>query len=263
MQVAMFTKSDGFIVDYLAEAMRELRRHNYTELIDRHFALGSQLKSRDVKAVRKSVAGLAKLIHLGLEISREDLREPLELAMEGRRRVKEQLKKMGSFEFFQTSFCYVDKETGEEHYIGVPKEGGRNMISSDPLEPGSVYTASIDDHGRVGLYRIETGCSSGTGKLKMAGGIDGLMKDSVQRAFGYLQSNKVRLGVAQDFDKTDFHLEAIDLLQNRVPSECGAAFVVAILSAPKRLPVQSALVILGDLSQQCSTPVLSSERTAD
>ncbi len=104
MQVSMFTKSYGFIVDYLAEAFRELRRHNYTELIDRHFGLGSQLKSRDVKAVRKTVAGLAKLIHPGVEISREDLRELLEFALEGRRRVKEQLNKMGSFEFFQTSF---------------------------------------------------------------------------------------------------------------------------------------------------------------
>jgi ATP-dependent Lon protease len=250
MQVAMFTNRYGFIVDYLAEALRELRRHNYTELIDHHFALGSQLKSRDVKAVRKTVAGLAKLIHPGMEISRDELRELLELAMEGRRRVKEQLKKMGSFEFFQTSFSYIDKETGEEHYIGIPEEGGRNTISSDPLEPGSVYAASVDDQGKVGLYRIETGCSSGTGKLKMAGGIDGLMKDSVQRAFGYLQSNKVRLGVARDFETTDFHVEAIDLLQNRVACECGVALVVAILSALKRLPVQAALVILGDLSIQ-------------
>jgi ATP-dependent Lon protease len=250
MQVAMFTNRYGFIVDYLAEALRELRRHNYTELIDHHFALGTQLKSRDVKAVRKTVAGLAKLIHPGMEISRDELRELLELAMEGRRRVKEQLKKMGSFEFFQTSFSYIDKETGEEHYIGIPEEGGRNTISSDPLEPGSVYAASVDDQGKVGLYRIETGCSSGTGKLKMAGGIEGLMKDSVQRAFGYLQSNKVRLGVARDFDTTDFHVEAIDLLQNRVACECGVALVVAILSALKRLPVQAALVILGDLSIQ-------------
>jgi len=250
MQVSMFTNGYGFIVDYLAEAFRELRRHNYTELIDRYFGLGSQLKSRDVKAVRKTVAGLAKLIHPGLEISRDELRELLEFALEGRRRVKEQLKKMGSFEFFQTSFSYIDKETGEEHYVGVPEEGGRNMISTDPLEPGSVYAASVDSQGKVGLYRLETGCSSGTGKLRIAGGIDGSMRDSVQRAFAYLQSNKVRLGVAQDFDTTDFHVEAIDLLQNRVECECGVALVVAILSALKHVPVQPALVILGDISIQ-------------
>jgi ATP-dependent Lon protease len=163
MQTAMFTSGYGFVVDYLAEALRQLRKRNYTELLDHHFSLGSQLKSRDVKAARKSVAGLIKLIYPHGEVSRDELRELLELALEGRRRVKEQLKKMGSFEFFQTSFSYIDKETGEERYVGVPEEGGRNMISADPLEPGSVYTASVDDEGKVGLYRLEVGCSGGTG----------------------------------------------------------------------------------------------------
>ena len=250
MQMAMFTNGYGFVVDYLAEALREMRRRNLTEIIDRDFSLGSQLKSRDVKAVRKTVAGLVKLIHPHGEVSQEELRELLELAMEGRRRVKEQLKKLGSFEFFQTSFSYIDKETGEERYVGVPEEGGRNVISSDPLEPGSVYAASVDDQGKVGLYRIEVGCAAGTGKLKLAGGIEGPLKGSVQRAFGYLQANKVRLGIGQEFDTTDFHVEAIDLLQNRVSCECGTALIVAIISAIKRLPAQAALVILGDISIQ-------------
>ena len=193
-----------------------LRRHNFTEAIDHHFGLGSQLKSRDVKAVRKTVAGLIKLIHPHGQVSQDDLRELLELALEGRRRVKEQLKKMGSFEFFQTSFSYIEKETGEERYVGVPEEGGRNLIATDPMEPGGVYAASVDEQGKVGLSRIEVGCSSGSGKLKLAGGIDGLMKESIQRAFGYLHANKVRFGIGHDFDTTDFHVEAIDLLQNRV-----------------------------------------------
>lgn len=250
MQTALFTENYGFVVDYLAEALREMRRRNYTEIIDRHFALGPQLKSRDVKAVRKTVAGLVKLVHPHGELSKEELRELLELAMEGRRRVKEQLKKMGSFEFFQTSFSYIDRETDEERYVGVPEEGGKNMISGDPLEPGSVYAASVDDQGKAGLYRLEVGCSGGTGKLKLAGGIEGAMKESIQRAFGYLQSNKVRLGIAHDFDNTEFHVEAIDLLQNRVSCECGVALIVAIISAIKRTPVQPALVILGDISIQ-------------
>jgi ATP-dependent Lon protease len=124
------------------------------------------------------------------------------------------------------------------------------MISSDPLEPGSVYAASVDDEGMVGLYRLEVGCSGGTGKLRLAGGIDGVLKESIQRAFGYLHANKVRLSIGQDFDTTDFHVEAIDLLQNRVSCECGVALIVAIISAIKRLPVQAALVILGDVSIQ-------------
>jgi ATP-dependent Lon protease len=208
------------------------------------------LKSRDVKAVRKTVAGLVKLIHPHGEVAKEDLRELVELAMEGRRRVKEQLKKLGSFEFFQTSFSYIDKETGEERYVGVPEEGGRNVVSSDPLEPGSVYAASVDDQGKVGLCRVEIGSANGTGKLKLAGGIEGTMRESIQRAFGYLQGNKVKLGIAREFDTTDFHVEAIDLLQNRVACECGVALIVAVISAIKRVSVQPALVILGDISIQ-------------
>jgi ATP-dependent Lon protease len=191
-----------------------------------------------------------KLLHPHGEVAKEELRELLELAMEGRRRVKEQLKKLGSFEFFQTSFSYIDKETGEERYVGVPEEGGRNVIASDPLEPGSVYAASVDDQGKVGLCRIEIGCATGTGKLKLAGGIEGTMKESIHRAFGYLQGAKVKLGIARDFDTTDFHVEAIDLLQNRVACECGVALIVAIISAIKRVSVQPALVILGDISIQ-------------
>jgi ATP-dependent Lon protease len=250
MQTTMFTSHYGFIVDYLAEALRDLRRRNFTEVIDREFSLGAQLKSRDVKAVRKTVAGLVKLIHPHGEVSKEDLRDLLELAMEGRRRVKEQLKKLGSFEFFHTSFSYIDKDSGEERYVGVPEEGGRNAISTDPLDPGSVYAASVDDQGKVGLYRLEVGCSKGTGKLKLAGGIEGVMRESIQRAFGYLQGNKVKLGIAAEFDTTDFHVEAIDLLQNHASCECGMALIIAIISAIKRVNVQPALVILGDISIQ-------------
>jgi ATP-dependent Lon protease len=250
MKTAMFTDGYGFVVDYLAEALREMRRRNLTEILDHDFSLGPQLKSRDVKAVRKTVAALVKLIHPHGDLSKDELRELLELAMEGRRRVKEQLKKMGSFEFFQTSFSYIEKETGEEHYVGVPEEGGRNAISSDPLAPGCVYAASADEEGMAGLYRLEVGCAAGTGKLRLSGGVDGLMRESIQRAFGYLNANKVRLGIGHDFDTTDFHVQAIDLLQNRASCECALALVVAIISALKRLPVLPALIILGDISIQ-------------
>jgi len=191
MRIEFFTDHYGFVVDYLAEALRELRRYNFTESIDHYFSFGSHLNARDVKAVRKTVAGLVKLVYPDGEISKEQMAELLDLALEGRRRVKEQLKKMGSFEYYQTSFSYVDSETREERYVGVPEEGGRDLISTDPLAPGSVYTASVDDQGKVGLYRIEVGRSSGTGKLKIAGGIDSTMKESLQRAFAYLHGHKV------------------------------------------------------------------------
>ena len=124
------------------------------------------------------------------------------------------------------------------------------MISTDPLAPGSVYAASVDDQGKVGLYRLEVGCSPGTGKLKIAGGVEGPMKESIQRAFAYLQGQKVKMGIGQQVDTTDFHVEAIDLLSNRVPCEAGIALVVAIYSAIKRHSVLAGLLILGDLSIQ-------------
>ena len=178
MRVEFFTDHYGFVVDYLAEALRELRKHNFTEVIDRHFSLGSHLNARDVKAVRKTFSGLLKLVFPHGEFSKDELAEVLAIALEGRRRVKEQLKKMGSFEYHQTSFSYIDNESREERFVGVPEQGGRDMISTDPLAPGSVYTASVDDQGKVGLYRIEVGCSPGTGKLKIAGGIEGPMKEN-------------------------------------------------------------------------------------
>ncbi|MBI4519039.1 MAG: protease Lon-related BREX system protein BrxL [Deltaproteobacteria bacterium] len=250
MRIEFFTDHYGFIVDYLAEALRELRRHNFAEITDHHFSLGAHLNARDVKAVRKTVAGLAKLLHPDGEVQKEELAELLEIALEGRRRVKEQLKKMGSFEYHQTSFSYIDNETREERYVGVPEEGGRGLISSDPLAPGSVYAASVDDQGKVGLYRIEVGCSPGTGKLKVAGGLDSTMKEAIQRAFAYIQGHKVNMGIAQAFDVTDFHVEAIDLLTNRVSCDAGIALVVAIHSALKKHSGLPALVVLGDLSIQ-------------
>lgn len=250
MRIEFFTDHYGFVVDYLAEALRELRKHNFTEVIDRHFSLGHHLNARDVKAVRKTVSGLIKLIYPHGEASRDELAELVELALEGRRRVKEQLKKLGSFEYHQTSFSYIDNETREERFVGVPEQGGRDMISSDPLAPGSVYAASVDDQGKVGLYRIEVGCSAGTGKLRIAGGIEGAMKESIQRAFAYLQSQKVRMGIAQQVDTTDFHVEAIDLLGNHVQCEAGVALIVAVYSAIKKQSPLAGLIVLGDLSIQ-------------
>ena len=250
MRVEFFTDHYGFVVDYLAEALRELRKHNFTEVIDRHFSLGSHLNARDVKAVRKTVSGLVKLVYPHGEFAKDELAELVTLALEGRRRVKEQLKKMGAFEYHQTSFSFVDGETREERFVGVPEQGGRDMIATDPLAPGSVYTASVDDQGKVGLYRLEVGCSPGTGKLRIAGGVEGSMKESIQRAFAYLMGHKVKMGVGQQLDTADFHVEAIDLLSNRVACDAGIALVVAVYSAIKRVPAQAGLVILGDLSIQ-------------
>ncbi|MBO3739497.1 protease Lon-related BREX system protein BrxL [Actinoplanes flavus] len=250
MRNELFTDGYGFVVDYLAEALRELRKHNFTEAVDRHFALGAHLNARDRKAVRKSVSGFMKILYPDGEATHDELAEILELALEGRRRVKEQLKKMGSFEYYHTSFSYTVQETGEEKFVGVPEQGGRDLISADPLAPGTVYSAGVTADGTVGLYRVEVSVSNGTGKLKLAGGIAGTTKESVQRAFSFLQARKNDVGIARDLDVSDLHVEVIDLLANRVETELGVAFFVAAYSALRKAPVSPALLILGDMSVQ-------------
>ena len=245
-----FTDHYGFVIDYLAEALRELRKQNFTEIIDHYFSLGAHLNARDRKAVRRTVSGLVKILHPHGQVSQEDLAELLELALEGRRRVKEQLKKMGSFEYYQTSFSYLINDTGEEKFVGVAEQGGRGLISPDPLPPGTVYTASVSGDGTVGLYRVEVSLSSGTGKLKPAGGVSGAMKESVNRAFSYLSANKTAFGVPRELDTSDFYVEVIDLLGNKVEAEIGVAFFVAAYSVLRKAPPQPALLVLGDLSIQ-------------
>lgn len=245
-----FTNSYGFVVDYLAEALRDLRKHNFTEIVDHHFALGSHLNARDRKAVRRTVSGMVKILHPHGEVSKTDLEEILKLAVEGRRRVKEQLKKMGSFEYYQTSFSYQDNETGEELFVGVPEQGGQDLISADPLAPGTIYSASVSGDGTVGLYRLEVSITAGTGKLKMAGGVSGEMKESINRSFSYMRAQKNAFGIAREVDTTDLHVEAIDLIGNKVAAEVGVAFFVAAFSALKKAAPQPALLVLGDMSIQ-------------
>jgi ATP-dependent Lon protease len=250
MRNDLFTDHYGFVVDYLAEALRELRRHNFTEISDRHFTMGSHLVTRDRKAVKKTVSGLMKIIHPNGEATQEEIAELLEFAMEGRRRVKEQLKKMGSFEYYHTSFSYTLNDTGEERFVGVPEQGGRNMISADPLPPGSIYTASVAPDGTVGMYRVEVSVSAGSGKLRTAGGVSGVTKESIGRAFSYMLAKKGELSIARELDVSDLHVEVIDLMNNRVEGEIGLGFFIAAFSALKKAPPAAAMLVLGDLSVQ-------------
>ena len=250
MQNEFFTDHYGFVVDYLAEALRELRRRNYTEAFDRYFSLGSQLNTRDAKAVRRTVSGLVKLLHPAGDPSREEVQEYLELALEGRRRVKEQLKKMGAFEYYHTSFSYIDTEAMQEHYVGVPEEGGQRLISQDPMPPGSVYTAALTDSDKVALHRIEVSRMSGSGKLRITGSPDRAMKDSIVTAFDHIRANKTRLGIERDVDSYDFHVQIVDLMHSKEGSQGGVAFFVALYSLLREKPVQAGLVVLGEMTIQ-------------
>lgn len=250
MRNEFFTDHYGFVVDYLAEALRELRRQNYTEVFDRYFSLGSHLNTRDAKAVRRTVSGLVKLLHPAGDPTRTELEEYLEFALEGRRRVKEQLKKMGAFEYYQTSFSYIDSETMQEHFVGVPEEGGHHLISQDPMEPGSVYTAALTDNDTVALQRIEVSRMSGSGKLRITGNPGRGMRESFVTAFDHIKANKLRLGIERDVDSYDFHVQVVDLSQGKEGSEGGVAFFIALYSLLREKPVQAGLVVLGEMTIQ-------------
>jgi ATP-dependent Lon protease len=191
-----------------------------------------------------------KIIHPHGEASKEEIAELLEFAMEGRRRVKEQLKKMGSFEYYHTSFSYTDVETGEERFVGVPEQGGRNLISSDPLPPGSIYTAAVAQDGTVGMFRFEVSVAAGNGKLRLAGGVSGATKESINRAFSYMLSKKGDFSITKELDSSDLHVEVIDLLNNRIEGEIGLGFFIAAFSALKKSPPVAAMLVLGDMSVQ-------------
>ena len=251
MDSAMLTSGYGFIVDYLAEVFRHMRRQNFAELVDRSFILGSHLNKRDDTAVRRCVSGLLKLLHPDQGHTKEDLATYLEVALEGRRRVKEQLKKMLPFEFSKTSFSFIDRESQEERFVGIPEEGGRDLIPADPPSPGVVYTAAVSEADRrAGICRIEVSVSGGTGKLRLSGGMDRALREACQRAFSYAQTHKGELGLGREVDTHDFFVEGVDLLGSKVSCEAGVAFFVAMISVLRRSQVAGATIVLGDMSIQ-------------
>jgi ATP-dependent Lon protease len=251
MATGLLTEGYGFVVDYLAEAVRELRKQNFTDVIDAHFSLGSHLNARDARAVRKTVSGFVKLLHPDRQVTVDELRGYLELALEMRRRVKEQLKKLGSFEYYQTSFSYLDNNTMQEHFVGVPEEGGRDLISTDPLPPGSMYSVTLTEEDKVALHRIEVGkMAGGSGKLRITGSPDSATKTSLTTAFDYMRARRRELGIDRELDTFDYHVQAVDLTGSGQRAQAGIAFFIALYSAIKERPGRAALVVLGDLTIQ-------------
>ncbi|GAB4297815.1 MAG: hypothetical protein Fur0034_08060 [Desulfuromonadia bacterium] len=246
----MLTVHYGFVTDYLAEAFRALRKQNRFDEAERVFRFGSHVEGRDATAVKKTVSGLLKILHPGGGWTKDELTEYVELAMEGRRRVKEQLKKRGSFEFYKTSFSYIDLADDTERSVGVPEQGGAGVISQDPLPPGTVYTAAVDSEAKVALFRLEVTLTAGTGKLRTPTGLEKSLKESLNRAFSYLQSVKDKLGLTQMLAQKDIYAEAVDLSGGRIDCPCGVAFFAAIISVIRNRHVQAGTVILGDLTIQ-------------
>lgn len=246
----LLTNHYGFVTDYLAEAFRYLRKQNRFDESEKVFRFGPHVEGRDATAVKKTVSGLLKILHPDGICSHEELQEYVELALEGRRRVKEQLKKRGSFEFYKTSFSYIDLESNTEKMVSVPEQGGAGVISQDLLPPGTIYTAAADSEAKVGLFRLEVTVTSGTGKLRTPSGLEKGLKESLQRAHSYLMNVKERLGLNEVLAQKDIYAEAIDLSGGNVECPCGVAFFIAIISAIRNRRIQAGTVVLGDLTIQ-------------
>ncbi|MEI8182401.1 MAG: protease Lon-related BREX system protein BrxL [Desulfomonile sp.] len=246
----MLTVHYGFVTDYIAEAFRVLRKQNRFDEAEKGFRFGSHVEGRDATAVKKTVSGFLKMLHPDGIWTKYELTEYIELAMEGRRRVKEQLKKRGSFEFYKTSFSYIDLENDTERSVGVPEQGGAGIISQDPLPPGTAYTAAVDSEAKVALFRLEVTLTAGTGKLRTPTGLEKSLKESLNRSFSYLQNVKDKLGLTQMLAHKDIYAEAVDLSGGRIECPCGVAFFAAMISAIRNRKVQAGTVILGDLTIQ-------------
>lgn len=244
-----FTNDYGFITDYLAEFIRELRKEQYGDAIDKYFNLGKDLNQRDTIAVRKMVGGLIKLIYPHGEYSKEDLEEILKFSLEMRRRVKEQLKKLGGMEFYDVNFSYIDKETFEEHYVSVPEQGGGKLIPEGLCNPGQVYTVARGKTDMLGVFRLESEMMPGSGKFNPTGlESDRRNKEAVMTAFNYLKANSNSISGNISTTTKDYIINYQDLQGIGMTSRLALPTLIALCSVALGKPALSSLAVLGEIT---------------
>ena len=244
-----FTNGYGFISDYLAEFIRELRKEQYGDAIDRYFRLGKNLNQRDTIAVRRMVDGYLKLVYPDGEFTKEQLEEVLQLALEMRRRVKEQLKKLGGMEFYDVNFSYINMDDMSEHYVSVPEQGGGKLIPEGMCSPGQVYTASQGKSGMIGVFRLESQMLPGNGKFERTGiGTDRDAKESTNTAFNFLKANANRISGSISTTMKDYIINYQDLQGIGMTGKLALPTLIALCSVALGKPVQSSLVVLGEIS---------------
>lgn len=244
-----FTDDFGFITDYFSEVMRELRKISYADAIEKYFKLGSNLNQRDVIAVKKTVSGLVKLIHPDGQFTKENVEEILRFALEMRRRVKEQLKKIGGMEFYDVNFSYIDNETFNEEYVSVPEQGGGKLIPEGMGKPGHIYTVSHGKSGMIGVYKLEMQMTAGNGKFERTGiGSDREAKEALDTAYRYLKANSRNISASISTTTKDYLLHVQDLNGIGMTKCLTLPAMVAICSVALNKPAVSSAVVLGDLS---------------
>lgn len=244
-----FTNDYGFITDYLSGWVREMRKVQYGDAIDKYFRLGKNLNQRDTIAVRRLVDGYTKLLYPDGEFTKENIQEILTISLEMRRRVKEQLKKLGGMEFYDVNFSYIDMEDMSEHYVSVPEQGGGKLIPEGMCNPGQVYTVSHGKSDMIGVFRLESQMLPGSGKFDKTGlGSDRECKESVDTAFNFLKANGNRISGSISAVNKDYIINYQDLQGLGMTKTLALPTLVALCSIALQRPVQSSMVILGDFS---------------
>lgn len=244
-----FTNDYGFITDYLAEFIRELRKEQYGDALDKYFRLGKNLNQRDTIAVRKMVGGFIKLLYPDGEYTKEQLEEILKISLEMRRRVKEQLKKLGGMEFYDVNFSYIDNETFEELYVSVPEQGGGKLIPEGMCNPGQVYTVSQGKTGMLGVFRLESQMLPGNGKFERSGlGSDTKCKEATTTAFNFLKANANRISGSISTTTKDYIINYQDLQGIGMTNKLALPTLIALASVALGKPTQSSLAVLGEIS---------------
>ena len=244
-----FTDDYGFITDYLAEFIRELRKENYGDALDQYFRLGRNLNQRDTIAVRKMVDGYIKLLYPDGSFTKDDVAECLTMALEMRRRVKEQLKKLGGMEFYDVNFSYIDNETFEEKFVSVPEQGGGKLIPEGMCNPGQVYTVSRGKSGMIGVFRLESQMLPGSGKFDRTGlGSDRDAKEATNTAFNFLKANGNRISGSISTTNKDYIIGYQDLQGIGMTDKLALPTLIALCSIALGKPAVSTLAILGEIS---------------
>ena len=244
-----FTDDYGFISDYLAEFIRELRKEQHGDALDKYFRLGKNLNQRDTIAVRKMVGGFIKLLYPDGEYTKEELEEILKISLEMRRRVKEQLKKLGGMEFYDVNFSYIDNETFEEFYVSVPEQGGGKLIPEGMCNPGQVYTVAHGKTGMLGVFRLESQMMPGNGKFERSGlGSDGKCKEATNTAFNFLKANSNRISASISTTTKDYIINYQDLQGIGMTYKLALPTLIALSSIALGKPVTSSLAVLGEIS---------------
>ena len=244
-----FTNDYGFITDYLAEFIRELRKEQYGDALDKYFRLGKNLNQRDTIAVRKIVGGYVKLLYPDGEFTKEQIEEILVFALEMRRRVKEQLKKLGGMEFYDVNFSYIDLDTFEEKFVSVPEQGGGKLIPDGICNPGQVYTVSQGKSGMIGVFRLESQMLPGNGKFERTGlGSDRDCKESTNTAFNFLKANGNRISGSISTTMRDYIINYQDLQGIGMTGKLALPTLIALCSIALGRPTVSTLAVLGEIS---------------